>query len=364
MFRSFAVVVSALVLLSNWSLGQDKSKWEFPQEWYWHSDDAQRAKHEPLLGKPMPPLQVADWKNGEVKPADLKGKIVVLDFWATWCGPCIAAIPHTNEMAEKYKDKGVVVIGVCTSKRGQEKYEQAVTQHGIKYPSAADPDLKAHDAWKVQWYPTYAVVDRKGNVRAIGLRTNFVEKVVEKLAAEETTAEAASSVLYASAGGADKPEWREGEPAQRQRLEGMEGKAPPALQVSNWINSKDMTLGDLKGKVVLLDFWATWCGPCINAIPHTNELAEKYKDKGLVIIGVCHPEGVEKMADTAKEKGIKYPIAADKAGKTIAAYKVNGYPDYYLIDRAGKLRIADCKNGSVDEAVEALISESPTAALE
>jgi thiol-disulfide isomerase/thioredoxin len=364
MIRALAVVLSVLALpLSSWSNAQDtQSKWEFPQDWFWHSDDGQRAKHAALLGKPMPALDVAKWKNGEIKPDDLKGKVVVLDFWATWCGPCIAAIPHTNEMAEKYKDKGVIVIGVCTSSRGQETYEKAVEQHGIKYHSAADPELKSQKAWQVMWYPTYAVVDRKGVVRAIGLKPDFVEKVVEKLVAEPGTAAGDDAVIYAMAGGADKPEWREDSQA-RKDLDAMEGKAPPALQVTNWINSEGMKLADLKGKVVLLDFWATWCGPCIAAIPHTNELADKHRDKGLVIIGVCHPRDVEKMSDTVKDKGIRYPVAADPEGKTIAAFKVTSYPDYYLIDRAGNLRIADCKNASVDEAVEALLAESATAAM-
>ncbi len=63
------------------------------------------------------------------------------------------------------------------------------------------------------------------------------------------------------------------------------------------------------------------------------------------------------MASTAKEHGIKYPIAVDIDAQTDDAYRVNGYPDYYFIDRSGKLRIADCRNGSVDDAVAALLAE-------
>jgi thiol-disulfide isomerase/thioredoxin len=284
---------------------------------------------------------------------------VIVDLWATWCGPCIASIPHNNELSEKYKNRGVVLIGVCTSQNGQDKFDDVVKDKEIKYPAATDPKLETEKAWRVMWYPTYAVVDKKGILRAIGLQPPYVEKVVDKLLAEDAPKASAKvhPVMYAMAADADKgAEWRERD------LHEMEGKAPPELSVQNWINGSGMKLADLKGKVVVLDFWATWCGPCIASIPHTNEMLAKYKDKGLVVIGVCHTEGADKMADTAKEKGIQYPIAADIEGKTVKAFNVDSFPDYYIIDRSGKLRIADCNNDKVEEAVEALLAESaPTA---
>ena len=204
-----------------------------------------------------------------------------------------------------------------------------------------------------------AVVDRAGNVRAIGLKPDHVDDVVEKLLAEKGTAGAKSAhesaqLASASAGAAIDPAWLEGD---RARFNAIENKPAPKLTVANWTNSEAMSLDQLKGKVVLVDFWATWCGPCLASVPHTNELMEKYQNDGLVIIGVCNTRGAEKMADTAKAKGIKYPIAADVGGKTDDAYKVNSYPDYYFIDRAGNLRIADCKNGNVEDAIKALLAE-------
>jgi cytochrome c biogenesis protein CcmG/thiol:disulfide interchange protein DsbE len=157
---------------------------EFPDSWTWDTTPEERADHAALEGKPMPALDATGWINGEVKPADLKGKVVVVDFYATWCGPCMRAIPHNNAMLKKYQSKGLVIIGVCTSKHGQENFVTNAKEHSIEYPAARDPQLKSEKAWQVHYYPTYAVVDRKGIVRSIGLQPQNVEKVVAKLLAE------------------------------------------------------------------------------------------------------------------------------------------------------------------------------------
>ncbi|MCA9294981.1 MAG: TlpA family protein disulfide reductase [Phycisphaerales bacterium] len=119
------------------------------------------------------------------------------------------------------------------------------------------------------------------------------------------------------------------------------------------------SIWDLRGKVVVLDFWATWCGPCIRSIPHTNELMERYKDDDVVIIGVCHPRGVEQMATMVDTKGIAYPVCADATGTIAGGFAVDGFPDYYIIDREGTLRVADCRNDKLDEALAWMVQEQP-----
>jgi len=154
---------------------------EFPDTWTWDDDARMRAAHAALEGKPMPALDVTGWVNGEVKPEDMKGKVVLVDFYATWCGPCMAAIPHNNELLKKYKDKGLLVVVICTSKRGQALMDETVKARGIQYPTARDPQIRSETAWRVGYYPTYALVDRKGIVRIIGLQPENVEKVVKTL---------------------------------------------------------------------------------------------------------------------------------------------------------------------------------------
>ncbi len=141
------------------------------------------AEHSKLLGQPAPALEMAEWINGEVKPEATKGKIVVVDFWATWCGPCKAAIPHNNEIAKKYADQGVLVIGACGGGKEDAMGDVAKTNK-IEYPTARTTPATSK-AWKVQWWPTYVVIDRDNNIRALGIKPDYVDKVVDALLQEQ-----------------------------------------------------------------------------------------------------------------------------------------------------------------------------------
>ncbi len=318
---------------------------EFPDDYYFDRPD----EHKQLEGKDAPALEVGEWIGEEFKSEDLKGKIVIIDFWATWCGPCIAAMPHNTELAKKYAEQGVKLIGVCVS-GDPEQMPKIVNDNGAKYPNAFAKGQQIEKDWPIQWYPTYAVVDRQGVVRAIGLNPNSIEDVLETLLEEDASATGKVRI---------KSSWKEGDEEKRARLKELEAQAasPPALTVENWINSEAIKLEELKGKVVVLDFWATWAGPSIRKIAFHNELVEKYGKDGFVLIGISATYGGEAMADIVKEHGIKYPVCVDVDNKTNTAYGPNGFPDYYVIDKAGKLRIADCSNETIEEAIKALLAE-------
>lgn len=140
----------------------------------------------------------------------------------------------------------------------------------------------------------------------------------------------------------------------------LEGNAPPKL-AGTWINTKSGGLdwGALKGKVVVLDFWAHWCGPCKAAVPHVKEMLSKYSAQGLVIVGVHSDPNEAKMKDVVKELGMNWPNLFDGTKSVMKAYGADSYPDYYIVDRKGVLRFADIANSEVERAVQMLLDEKP-----
>jgi len=118
---------------------------------------------------------------------------------------------------------------------------------------------------------------------------------------------------------------------------GWVGKQAPEIHVRKWLNTKKgYSLAECRGKVVLLDFWATWCPPCRRAMPHLQKLWEKHKDKGLVVIGLT-AESESKAAPFIKRAGYTFPVALDDRRKTSKAYGIRWIPHTFLIGADGKI---------------------------
>src|SRR5580692_2624728 len=112
---------------------------------------------------------------------------------------------------------------------------------------------------------------------------------------------------------------------------------------TDWINSKPLTARDLKGKVVLVDFWAYSCINCIRSVPYLRAWADKYRDSGLVVIGVHTPEfdfekELPNVQHAVKKFGITYPVALDNKYSIWNAFHNQAWPAHYFIDSKGKVR--------------------------
>jgi cytochrome c biogenesis protein CcmG/thiol:disulfide interchange protein DsbE len=104
------------------------------------------------------------------------------------------------------------------------------------------------------------------------------------------------------------------------------------------LGGQEITLSRLKGKVVLLDFWATWCGPCRESIPHLIQLYKTYRENGLELIGMSVDKGDVKVVDRfARSMDIPYPIVIAPE-EVVRNYRVSGIPTTFLIDKQGRIR--------------------------
>ncbi len=119
-------------------------------------------------------------------------------------------------------------------------------------------------------------------------------------------------------------------------------KAPP-LQVTEWVKGKPVDLAANKGKTVtVVEFWATWCGPCRVSIPHLTELQKKFKDKGVVFVGVSTEDTpvVKKFVEQMGSK-MDYTVAVDKDSKTdkgyMEAFGIDGIPHAFVVDKEGRI---------------------------
>ena len=145
--------------------------------------------------------------------------------------------------------------------------------------------------------------------------------------------------------------------------------APMAEHIEAWVNGEALKDEDLKGKVVLLDFWAVWCGPCIATFPHLKEWNEKYKDKGLVIVGLTNYYNFKWNDDTNKAARSQDKVTPDEENEMLRKfaehhslhhrfavqkkddsslseyYAVSGIPHVVLLDQEGKVRIVKVGSG-------------------
>jgi cytochrome c biogenesis protein CcdA/thiol-disulfide isomerase/thioredoxin len=146
----------------------------------------------------------------------------------------------------------------------------------------------------------------------------------------------------------------------------IEGALPSLSGATEWLNSPPLTTEGLRGKVVLVDFWTYSCINCLRAIPYVRAWAEKYKDQGLVVIGVHSPEfafekNIDNVRRAVRDLKVEYPVAIDNAYAIWRAFGNQYWPAHYFIDAEGRIRHHHFGEGDYEEseqAIRALLAET------
>ena len=147
---------------------------------------------------------------------------------------------------------------------------------------------------------------------------------------------------------------------------GDEGLAPGFVGIDGWLNSPPLTMRGLRGRPVLVNFFARSCINCINAMPHIESWYAKYRHRGFVVVGVHTPEfPVEKSRpalEAAVERfGLTYPIAEDNESSTWNAWNNEYWPAEYLVDQDGRIvreHVGEGAYGETEHAIQQLLSRS------
>ncbi|WP_223459079.1 MULTISPECIES: cytochrome c biogenesis protein DipZ [unclassified Pseudomonas] len=149
----------------------------------------------------------------------------------------------------------------------------------------------------------------------------------------------------------------------------VEGNLPPLEGAVQWLNSPPLDAQALKGKVVLVDFWTYSCINCLRSLPYVKAWAEKYRDQGLVVIGVHAPEfaferDVSNVTKAMKDLGINYPVAIDNEFKIWRAFNNEYWPAHYFADAKGRIRYHHFGEGAYAEServIQQLLREAGAA---
>lgn len=280
------------------------------------------------VGAVAPDFVMQNLAGADVRLSDYKDKVVVLDFWATWCGPCLASFPHTQSLAAKYKDQGVVVLASGTSDTIA-KFREWIPANQPKYPdlvfawdtherdSATFAERASSKLYGVTGIPTQFVVGRDGKIAGV---------IVGNGGATDPRTEAAlaaSAKAQASAAAAAEKAKNPPPPFRESYGKLKAGDTLPDFELITSDGKPGKFFDFAKGKTVILDFWATWCGPCQQAMPHYQEISQRYAGKNVIVLGVCSfdtREAYDKWVTANREK-YTFPTVFDPIGKPASGDK-------------------------------------------
>lgn len=310
---------------------QDEKKSTVDPQWLDRLDAVDRGLADENIGY-APPKFTSDlkWhKTDALTWEGLRGKVVVLQSWSSKQS-LLRGIPARTMRSLEAFGAEVTTIFVHTPD-GADNAENYIERIKVDAPMVVDPTGAFLDELGIYRDPVNVVIDRQGAVRYAGLNARGLTQAVEKLVAEKfdesKKPEARPAEVKASAADEAKFPTFTNDPQSRVDVR---GQRAPEFHIQEWISQP----ADPRGKVLIVEFSATWCGPCVAMLPHMNELASQFR--GDVEVMWITNETPQKFFDGMKGKNLTpqsfaFPVASDPETRMMKAVGASGWPTALVI---------------------------------
>lgn len=317
------------------------------------------------------------WKGGlPVTKDSAKGKPVLIVAWASWYLTSHAALADAQKVADKYPD--LIVVGVHHA-NGYEKAPEIVAAKNAKFLIAHDAKKEFYPALRIEAAgPNFYFIDKAGNLRFPDVDKASLDAAA-KIVTEESADDAAKAEARSKETQKEKGDTPMSGPDVKTRVspedykkvtwpagnktvssaKNLQGKPLPAkLGKEKWLDKEPSR----DGKIIVLDFWATWCGPCKVAMPHLDELYKKYQ-KDIVVIGISD-EDEGKVKNFIKQAKHSYPQAVDPKATVKSSLGIQGIPHVVVLSTDGVIRWQgnphpNADQASLDEMIAKLVELDP-----
>ena len=274
--------------------------------------------------------------NGElVRVAPLyQGKVAVIDLWASWCSPCRQHSIDLIPVYEKYKDLGFTVVAIAHEDKVS-SMTKAAKKDGYPWPSLIDlkDELKV---WRKNGLGFSGggmyLVDRDGTILSTSTDIDELEPLIRKALGLPELAPS---------------DWKA--EAEQNRVE--KDPEKPFTDFSVVYQGKTTRLSDYvgRGQYVLVDFWASWCAPCLEEVPNLIAAYHKYKGKGLQVVGVAVSDKPAHTERAIKEHRIDYPQIINAQDIADKAYGIRSIPRIFLFAPDGTIVASDLRGEDIEK---------------
>jgi len=291
------------------------------------------------------------WFHGEKTTLEaLRGKVVVIQSFNARGARALPQRLVAN--VGDHRDDGLVLLALHTPENA-DRAGAMLERMELDLPLLLDTSGVTSDRFGIFRRPVNVVIDRTGNVRFAGLNDRGIAHAVEALLAEEHDPNAKPRVREAAAEPTEVTWPTFTTPLGRVR--DLRGQESPPFHVGDWIKDEDSP----RGRLTIIDFWATWCRPCIAAIPHMNQIAQHYGDR-VFIVGISdESRGAfnRGMAErNLRTSGFEYSLALDTERRMANAFGVQSIPNIAVISGDGIVRWQGHPNALTRDVMDQLVA--------